>query len=318
MKVKVWVALLAVYIVWGSTYLSIRFAVESIPPFLMAGIRFLVAGLILYVWRRLAGDPSPTPRQWRSAVIVGLLLLLGGNGLVSLAEQHVASGIAALMIASVPLWMALIDSIRPKGITPDWKIILGLMVGFGGLALLVTSSNSVSASEGMNPLGIGALLLASLLWSIGSVYSQGADMPESSLLGSGMEMLGGAAGLFLMGTFTGEWTQLHIASITIRSLLGLSYLITFGSLVGFVSYAWLLRNAPLSLVSTYAYVNPVVAIFVGAWLGNELINGRIILAALIIIGSVVVINQSKQTKVIQEKKTAAPVAEKREELMDDY
>jgi drug/metabolite transporter (DMT)-like permease len=318
MKVKVWVALLAVYIVWGSTYLSIRFAVESIPPFLMAGIRFLVAGLILYVWRRLAGDPSPTPRQWRSAVIVGLLLLLGGNGLVSLAEQHVASGIAALMIASVPLWMALIDSIRPKGITPDWKIILGLMVGFGGLALLVTSSNSVSASEGMNPLGIGALLLASLLWSIGSVYSQGADMPESSLLGSGMEMLGGAAGLFLMGTFTGEWTQLHIASITIRSLLGLSYLITFGSLVGFVSYAWLLRNAPLSLVSTYAYVNPVVAIFVGAWLGNELINSRIILAALIIIGSVVVINQSKQTKVIQEKKTAAPVAEKREELMDDY
>lgn len=318
MKVKVWVALLAVYIVWGSTYLSIRFAVESIPPFLMAGTRFLVAGLILFVWRRLAGDPSPTPRQWRSAVIMGLLLLLGGNGLVSLAEQHVASGIAALMVASVPLWMALIESIRPRGIIPDWKIILGLLVGFGGLALLVTSSTSVSVSEGMNPLGIGALLLASLLWSIGSVYSQGADMPESSLLGSGMEMLGGAAGLFLMGTFTGEWPQLHFASITIRSLLGLSYLITFGSLVGFVSYAWLLRNAPLSLVSTYAYVNPVVAIFVGAWLGNELINGRIILSALIIIGSVVLINQSKQTKAIQENKTAVPLAENREELMDDY
>jgi drug/metabolite transporter (DMT)-like permease len=309
MKVKVWVALIAVYIVWGSTYLSIRFAVETIPPFLMAGTRFLVAGLILYVWRRLAGDPNPTPRQWRSAVIMGLLLLLGGNGLVSLAEQHVASGIAALMVASVPLWMALIDSIRPNGIVPDWKIILGLVVGFGGLALLVTSSKSVSASVGMNPLGIGALLVASLLWSIGSVYSQGADMPKSSLLGSGMEMLGGAAGLFLMGTFTGEWPELHIASITIRSLLGLTYLITFGSLVGFVSYAWLLRNAPLSLASTYAYVNPVVAIFVGAWLGNELINGRIIIAALIIIGSVVLINTSKQAKVIQEEEISASVAD---------
>lgn len=309
MKVKVWVALIAVYIVWGSTYLSIRFAVETIPPFLMAGTRFLVAGSILYIWRRLAGDPNPTPRQWRSAVIMGLLLLLGGNGLVSLAEQHVASGIAALMVASVPLWMALIDSIRPNGIIPDWKIILGLVVGFGGLALLVTSSKSVSASVGMNPLGIGALLVASLLWSIGSVYSQGADMPKSSLLGSGMEMLGGAAGLFLMGTFTGEWPELHIASITIRSLLGLTYLITFGSLVGFVSYAWLLRNAPLSLASTYAYVNPVVAIFVGAWLGNELINGRIIIAALIIIGSVVLINTSKQAKVIQEEEISASVAD---------
>jgi drug/metabolite transporter (DMT)-like permease len=314
MKVKVWVALLAVYIVWGSTYLSIRFAVETIPPFLMAGTRFLVAGLILYVWRRMVGDPSPTPRQWRSAVIVGLLLLLGGNGLVSLAEQHVASGIAALMIASVPLWMTLIDSVRPGGVKPDWKIILGLLVGFGGLALLVTSSKSASAAEGMNPLAIGALLVASLLWSIGSVYSHDAPLPESSLLGSGIEMLGGAAGLFLLGTFTGEWQTLHLTEITSRSLFGLAYLIVFGSLVGYVAYAWLLRNAPLSLVSTYAYVNPVVAIFVGAWLGNELINGRIILAALIIIGSVVLINLSKQTKVIQKEKTVTPIAEQERSL----
>ena len=193
MKVKVWTALLAIYIVWGSTYLAIRFAVGTIPPFLMAGTRFLIAGLILYVWRRLAGDPNPTPRQWRSALIVGVLLLLGGNGLVSWAEQHVASGIAALMVASVPLWMVLIDTLRPRGIKPDWKIMLGLLVGFGGLTLLVTSSKSDGASEGLNPLGIGALLLASLLWSIGSVYSSGADMPESSLLSTGIEMFGGSA-----------------------------------------------------------------------------------------------------------------------------
>ncbi len=309
MKVKVWAALLAIYIVWGSTYLAIRFAVGTIPPFLMAGTRFLVAGLILYVWRRLAGDPSPTPRQWRSALIVGLLLLLGGNGLVSWAEQHVASSIAALMIASVPLWMVLIDTLRPKGIKPDWKIVLGLLVGFGGIALLVTSTKSDGASEGMNPLGIGALILASLLWSIGSVYGSDADMPESSLLSTGMEMLGGAAGLFLVGTLTGEWRSLDLASITSNSLVGLAYLVTFGSLVGFVSYVWLLRNAPLSLVSTYAYVNPVVAIFVGAWIGNELINGRIIIAALVIIGSVGVINLSKQAKIIQVEEAATPIAE---------
>jgi drug/metabolite transporter (DMT)-like permease len=272
MKIRVWTALVAIYIVWGVTYLAIRFGVETIPPFLMAGTRFLVAGVILYVWRRLAGDLNPTPRQWRSAVVVGLLLLVGGNGMVSWAEQHVASGIAALMIASVPLWMALIDTLRPRGITPDWKILLGLLVGFGGLALLVTSSKSISASEGMNPVGIGVLLLASLSWSLGSIYSRDAEMPESSLLGTSIEMLGGAMGLFLAGTLTGEWQLLHISAITSRSLLGVAYLIVFGSLVGFVAYAWLLRNAPLSLVSTYAYVNPVVAIFVGAWLGNELIN----------------------------------------------
>lgn len=309
MKVKVWIALLAVYIVWGSTYLSIRFVVETVPPFLAAGTRFLVSGLILYIWRRLAGDPNPTPRQWRSAVIVGLLLLLGGNGLVSFAEQHVASGIAALMIASVPLWMALIESLRPNGIHPDWKIVTGLLVGFGGLALLITSSKTVGASQGLNPIGIGALLLASLLWSLGSVYSHSADMPESSLLSTGIEMLGGAVGLFLVGTLTNEWQALHLAAITSRSLLGLAYLITFGSLIGFVSYDWLLRNAPLSLASTYAYVNPVVAIFIGAWLGNEFINGRTIIAALIIIGSVVVINTSKQTRIISEEETAQPIAE---------
>jgi drug/metabolite transporter (DMT)-like permease len=309
MKLKVWLALLAVYIVWGSTYLAIRFAVETIPPFLMAGVRFLVSGLILYIWRRLAGDPNPSPRQWRSAVLVGLLLLLGGNGVVSWAEQHVASGIAALMIASVPLWIVLIDAFRPNVLKPDWKIMLGLIVGFGGLALLVTSSMSLSSTSGMNPLGIGALLLASLLWSLGSVYSRDADMPDSSLLSTAIEMLGGAAGLFLVGTVAGEWQSLNLAAITSRSLLGLGYLIAFGSLVGFVSYTWLLRNAPISLVSTYAYVNPVVAIFIGAWLGNELINGRIIVSALIIIGSVVVINMSKQVKIVQEEETATPMAE---------
>jgi drug/metabolite transporter (DMT)-like permease len=297
MKVKVWIALLAVYIVWGSTYLAIRFAVETIPPFLMAGTRFLVSGLILYIWRRLAGDPNPTPRQWRSGVIIGLLLLLGGNGILGWAEQYVQSGIAALMIASVPLWIVLIDTFRPASLRPDWKIMLGLLVGFGGLVLLVVASSGISTSTGMNPLHIGVLLLAALSWSFGSIFSRDADMPESSLMGTGIEMLCGSAGLFLVGTFTGEWQMVNFAGITVQSVLGLVYLITCGSLIGFVAFTWLLRNAPTSLVTTYAYVNPVVAIFMGAWLGNELINGRIIFAALIIIGSVFVINLSKQVKI---------------------
>src|SRR5512141_766262 len=309
MKTKVWMALLAIYIVWGSTYLAIRFAVDSIPPFLMAGTRFLVSGLILYVWRRLAGDPAPTPRQWRSAIIVGLLLLLGGNGLVSWAEQHVASGIAALIVASIPLWVALIDSLRPHGIKPDWKIALGLLIGFGGIVLLVASSESRGVAQGVNLFGVAALLLAALLWSFGSIYGRDADMPESSLLGTGIEMLGGAVGLYLAAALAGEYSALNVSAISMRSLLGLVYLIMFGSLIGFTSYSWLLRNAPVSLVSTYAYVNPVVAIFLGAWLAGEVINLPIIVSGRIIIASVVVINMSKQAKPREQPETAPSVAD---------
>ncbi len=309
MKTKVWVALLAIYIVWGSTYLGIRFAVETIPPFLMAGVRFLVSGLILFGWRRAAGDPMPTPRQWRSAAIVGLLLLVGGNGVLSWAEQHVASGIAALIIASIPLWIALIDAVRPRGTRPDWKIGLGLLIGFGGIILLVASSGSQGSAEGMTFTGVGGLLLAAFLWSLGSIYGRDADMPDSSLLATGIEMLAGAAGLFLMATFLGEWKALVIPDVSTRSLLGLLYLILAGSLIGFTSYSWLLRNAPVSLVSTYAYVNPVVAIFLGAWLANEVINLPIILSALVIIASVVVINTSRKARPRERPETAASVAD---------
>jgi drug/metabolite transporter (DMT)-like permease len=309
MKTKVWMALLAIYIVWGSTYLAIRFAVETIPPYFMAGTRFLISGLILYIWRRLAGDPNPTPRQWRSAIVVGLLLLLGGNGLVSWAEQHVASGVAALIVASIPLWVALIDALRPRGIKPDWKIVLGLLIGFGGIVLLVASSESHGIAQGMNLFGVSALLLAALLWSFGSIFGRDADMPKSSLLGTGIEMLAGSVGLFIAGTLSGEWHALNLAAISMRSVLGLVYLIMFGSLIGFTSYSWLLRNAPVSLVSTYAYVNPVVAIFLGAWLAGELINFPIVISALIIIASVAVINMSKQARVPESKEVAVSVAD---------
>jgi drug/metabolite transporter (DMT)-like permease len=309
MKTRIWTALIALYIVWGSTYLAIRFAVETIPPFLMAGTRFLISGLILYIWRRLAGDPAPTLRQWRSAAIMGLLLLLGGNGVVSWAEQHVPSGIAALMVASIPLWMAVIDAVRPGGSKPDRRIVLGLLIGFGGLALLVTATRGLSPADNLDTVAILALVLAAFLWSLGSVYSRDAEMPKSSLMGTGIEMLAGAAGLFIAGTISGELQALDFAAIRPASLLGLGYLVAFGSLIGFVAYAWLLRNAPLSLVSTYAYVNPVIAIFLGAWLGSEFINAQIIIAALVIIGSVVVINLSRQSRIRPHEEAALNAAD---------
>ncbi len=297
MKTKIWLALLALYIVWGSTYLAIRFTVETIPPFMSAGMRFLVSGGILLLWRRAAGDAMPTKRQWRSTAIVGLFLLLGGNGLVSYAEQFVTSGIAALIIGSIPLWLVLIEALRPGGIKPNWLALVGLLIGFGGIFLLVGPTELTGATQILNPFGINALIAAAFLWSVGSIYSRNTEMPKSSLIATGAEMLVGSAGLFLVSGLTGEWSNFSIATVTIKSWLGLAYLIAFGSMIGFVSYIWLLGNAPISLVATYAYVNPLVAVFLGAWLASETLNARIIVAALVIIGSVVLINRSKPGKV---------------------
>ena len=298
MKVKIWLALIAVYIVWGSTYLAIRFAVQTIPPFLMAGTRFLIPGAILYAWRRLSGDAAPTRLQWRSAAIVGLFLLLGGNGGVTWAEQRVASGITALIVGSAPLWMVLIDALRPRGQRPNWQTAGGVLIGLAGIALLVGPSQWNGSHLQMDTPGVAMLLLAALLWAIGSLYSRTAQLPASPLLGTGMEMLAGGAGLFLAGTLTGEWGRLNLAAITPPSLWGLAYLIACGSLVGFVAYTWLLRVAPTPLVATYAYVNPLIAIFVGNLLAKEALTPRLLIAALVIVSAVALINtgRSKMTK----------------------
>jgi drug/metabolite transporter (DMT)-like permease len=309
MKTKIWIALLALYIVWGSTYLAIRFAVETLPPFLMAGTRFLISGSILFIWRSAAGDAMPTKRQWRSTAIVGIFLLLGGNGLVSFAEQYVPSGIAALIIGSMPMWLVMIEAIRPGGVKPNWLAILGLLVGFGGIFLLIGPAELTGAGHTFNPLGIGTLLVAAFLWSIGSIYSRSADMPQSSLMATGAEMLTGSLAIFLVSGLTGEWRSFNFADVAVSSWLGLLYLIAVGSLIGFVSYIWLLKNAPVSLVATYAYVNPLIAVFLGAWLANEALNARILVAGLIIISSVVLINQTKSKPRVpkQEKAQVATV-----------
>lgn len=306
MKTKIWLALFALYIVWGSTYLAIRFTVETIPPFLSAGMRFLVSGVIMLAWRRAVGDDMPTKRQWLSAAIVGTLLLLGGNGLVSFAEQRIASGIAALIVGTVPLWLVLIEALRPGGVRPTPLAILGLLIGFGGIYLLIGPEDISSGKLQFDPLGIGAVTLAAFLWSLGSIYNRSADLPSSSLMATSAQMLVGSLVIFTFSGLIGEWKAFDISTVSTRSWLGLAFLITFGSMIGFASYIWLLKHASVSLVATYAYVNPLVAVFLGAWLANEELNTRILIAGIIIIGSVVLINQTKPVKKVpeQEKQNA--------------
>jgi len=297
MKTKLWTALIALYIVWGSTYLAIRFAVETMPPFLHASVRYLVSGLILYYWRRAAGDPIPTRGNWKGTAIVGTLMLLGGNGLVSLAEKNIPSGIAALFIATVPFWLILFEAMRAGGTKPTLMSIIGLIVGFGGVFILIGPSEFLGTGHDFDSFSVFIILCACILWAIGSIYLKSADVPKSSLMSTAMQMLTGAGSLFIVSVITGEMNGLDVSTISARSWWGLVYLITFGSLIGFVSYGWLLQNAPISLVSTYAYVNPVVAVFLGWLLADEELNARIVVAATIIIGSVIMVNLTKQNKI---------------------
>ncbi|WP_026600951.1 EamA family transporter [Methylomonas sp. 11b] len=306
MKAKIWAALLAVYLVWGSTYLMIRFVVETLPPFLSAGLRFVVSGAILLAWRRLAGDAAPTLRQWRSAAIVGILLLLGGNGLVCWAEQTVPSGVAALIIGAVPMFLVIADALRPNGVRPTLRVLVGLIIGFLGIYLLVGPS---VFSDGMplNMPGVAALLLASLLWAVGSIYSKSADLPKTALMTTGAEMLAGGFALLLVSALSEQWSVFNLSQVSLNSWLALAYLIVFGSMIGFASYAWLLQNAPIPLVATYAYVNPLVAVLLGNWFANEPLTPRILSASAIIIGAIVFMNSAHGSRA---KRTEASGASK--------
>lgn len=306
MKTKVWIALLALYIVWGSTYLAIRFAVETIPPFLHASIRFLISGAILFLWRRAVGDPMPTLSNWKSTAIVGTLLLLGGNGLVALAEKHIPSGIAALVISTSPFWLVLFEALRAGGTKPNWQSIVGLIIGFTGVFILIGPAEITGSGQHLDTASVVMLLTAPFLWSLGSIYARGADMPKSTLMSTGMQMLVGSVSLFVVSLLTGELRGFSFTQVSANSWWGLLYLITFGSLVGFVSFGWLLHNAPISLTSTYAYVNPVVAVFLGWLFANEELSARIGIASAIIIGSVIFINMTRQATVKTKPLQAVP------------
>jgi drug/metabolite transporter (DMT)-like permease len=301
MKTKIWIALLALYIVWGSTYLGIKVAIETIPPFIHAGIRFLISGVILVIWQRSVGQSMPTRKQWISVAIIGNLLLLGGNGLVSWAEQFIPSGIAALIIGTVPIFLVIAEALRPGGVKPNWQAILGIIIGFAGIYVLVGPTKETSGMA-LNTFGVIALLTACLLWTLGSIYSKSADIPKSILMSTGAQMLMGSIGLFIVSGLTGELSGWDITAVSSRSIYGVLYLIFIGSLIGFVSYGWLLQNAPISLVATYAYVNPIVAVLLGFWFGNEPLEPRIWLATAIIIGSVIFINSRNKSQVRKEAK----------------
>jgi drug/metabolite transporter (DMT)-like permease len=277
----------AVYLIWGSTYLAIRFAVESFPPFVMAGTRHLTAGLLLFAWLRATGVPLPERRHWKSAAIVGGLLLLGGNGLVSWAELRVPSGLASLFIASVPIWMALLQGIQRRR-RPRAALVAGLLLGLGGLVLLVLPGR-FGGGEHVDPIGAAALLLAALSWVVGSLYSRKAVLPKSTLLAISMEMITGGLLLWIFGLALGEGGRLHAEQISLRAVLSLGYLIVFGSLIGFSAYIWLLKVSTPARVTTYAYVNPVVAVLLGWAFAGEALTLRIGLATAAIVGAVALI-----------------------------
>ncbi len=286
-RLKILLAFAAVYIIWGSTYLAIRFAVESLPPFLMAAMRFLVAGGVLYAFLRLRGAAPPSLVHWKSASVVGATLLLIGNGGVSWAEQFVPSGITALFIAIVPLWFVVLDWWQ-RGVQPTLAIGLGLILGTAGVLVLVDPAKLVGG-EAVHLGGALVLLLATISWAAGSLYSRRAELPSSPLLATAMEMLTGGLMLLVFSALSGELVSMKLQDIDAKSWLSLGYLVIFGSLVAFSSYIWLLSNVQPTLVSTYAYVNPIIAVFLGWLLGGEIIGERILLAAGMIVGAVALI-----------------------------
>ena len=280
-----------VYLVWGSTYLAIRVAIETLPPFLMAGTRFLIAGLLMYGFARLRGAGPGSWREWRSAALLGALFLLFGNGGVVWAEQRVPSGLAAVLVAPLPIWTAIIEWVRPGGRRPGLATTIGLVAGFAGVAVLVAPGRDGNAA--VDHVGAAVLIMASLSWAIASVASRGLPQPDSGALASGMQMLAGGVWLTLAALATGEVHAVEPDNITLRSAGALLYLITFGSLLGFGVFTWLLRVSTPARVATYAYVNPIVAVLLGWALAGEPFGPRELAAAAIIVGGVALITTAK-------------------------
>lgn len=290
-------AFAAVYVFWGSTYLAIKYAIETLPPFLMAGSRFLFAGSILFLWARMSADyEKPRLEHWRTSFIVGTLLLLGGNGCVVLAQHYISSSLAALLVATEPFWIVILSWLWLKGSRPNWKVALGLVIGFAGVWLLISGNgtNGTVSSGGFGHwIGIVAVIAAAFSWATGSIYGLKAAVPKSSILTAGMQMIAGSVALLLVGIVRGEWATFDPSAVSSSSIFGLIYLIIFGSLIGFTAYSWLLKNARPSTVATYAYVNPVIAVLLGWLIAGESMTGQMLVGAGVIVGSVVLITSQK-------------------------
>ncbi len=288
---SIWVGMLILYVVWGSTYLGIAVAVDTIPPFLMAASRFMIAGLILFGWSIARAGRTfqwPSLREWRDSAIVGALLLGGGMGLVAFGEQTVASGIAALFIAMMPVWVAVLGRVFLGERLPRLTVV-GIVLGFAGVAILVGPS-AWGGADALEPVGAAALLLSPIAWSIGSLFaSHRAALPPRPLVSTGAQMLTGSLTLLVMSALSGELGGLRMETVSRDSIIATAYLTLIGSLVAFTAFGWLMRVAPLPLITTYAYVNPVVAVILGAIVLSEPLEPRTLVAGAVIIVAVAVI-----------------------------
>ena len=292
-RVLIVLAFAAVYVIWGSTYLAIRLAIETLPPFLMAGTRFMTAGAILFAWAVFNGEHiRPALAQWPRALVVGGLLLLCGNGGVTWAEKYIASGLAALLVATEPLWVVIMN----WGLThrrPNGKVLLGVLIGLVGVTVLVSDGlgEGIRGTHGSRLSLIGAfvVVLASFAWAAGSVYSSRRPIRAMTSMASGMQMIAGGGLLLLVAFVAGDFKRLNLDNASWVSIGAFFYLMLFGSLVVFTAYIWLLNNVTTARAATYAYVNPVVAVLLGWLIANEPVTSKMMLAAAIIVGSVVLI-----------------------------
>ena len=285
----------AVYLIWGSTYLCIHIAIQSIPPLLMAGSRFVIAGGLLYAVMRARGAPSPDAGHWLRSALIGALLLLGGNGGVTWAQQTVPTNIAALLVAATPLWMNLFDWLRPRGSRPRLAVVCGMILGFAGVACIVMGRDHLG-NRVVAPLGAIVLLLSSITWASGSIYSKYARQPASALLAIAMQMICGGILLLLVGAATGEMQHFHPGAISGASSAAFVYLTLLGSLVAFTAYVWLLQVSTPARVSTYAYVNPLIAVLLGRLALDEPFPKSLALAAGLILGAVILATTARRRK----------------------
>lgn len=292
-RLTLWLALASVYVLWGSTYLFIHFMTERMPPLYMASLRLSTAGLILYLYARLTGTPAPSLKQWASAGLIGVLLLTIANGSMSVALQYVPTSVAALLAATVPLFIILFNWISFGHTRPTNLSLAGLLVGLLGVSLLVQPADPGVSATGGAWLGIGLIMLANISWAVGTLLSGKLSLP-SQLISSAVQMLVGGLVLFLFSMFTENVSPTSIGDAPVKAIGSLIYLIIFGSIIGFSSFAWLARNASPQLVSTYAYVNPVVAMLLGWAFAGEALTGSSILAALVILAGVVLITLGRK------------------------
>src|SRR5271165_6974899 len=299
-KPRAWKVLLAfaiIYFVWGSTFLAIRVGVREVPPFLLAGMRFSVAGIVLYGWMRARGTPSPTLREWGAASILATLIFVFDYGLLFWAERRVPSGIAAVMMATIPAFMAIAEIVFLRTQRFTWRLGLALLIGIGGVAVLMSHSLNLGSAP-IDATGAVALIFASMSWSVASVLSRKLPLPESKVMSSGAQMLAGGVLLAVAAAALGEFRNFHPQAVSRGAWLSLLYLIVAGSIVGFTAYVWLLHHESPTKVGTYAYVNPVVAVLVGYFLGGEVLGLRTILGTLFVLVSVLVITTTGTKKPI--------------------